>query len=144
MMGAQMGYDLERPYLADTSWDSVEWNRALLRNGSLEEVNEDLKRQGITHILFNRNLYSFVTQIGLDIGPTAGTPSHRIGVYRPAAFLEEKHPTDEHQELGGELKGPEPDYQVQLRSLATFELYRQKFLVQIYNDRYGYQVYRLK
>jgi 4-amino-4-deoxy-L-arabinose transferase-like glycosyltransferase len=144
MMGAQMGYDLQRPYLADASWDSIEWNRTLLRNGSLEEVHADLKRQGVTHVLFNPNLYSFVTQIGLDIGPTAGTPSHRIGVYRPAAFLEGGHAIDGDRDFGEALTGSEPEYHVQLRSLATFELYRKKFLEQLYIDRYGYQVYQLK
>lgn len=143
MFGAQMGYDLQRPYLADASWDSVEWNRALLRNGSLEDVHEDLKRRGITHVLFNPNLFSFATQIGLDIGPTAGTPSNRIGVYRPAMFLEDRRAADRHQEPGEALKSPEPDYQVQLRSLATFELYRRRFLERVYIDNFGYEVYRL-
>src|SRR5262249_52491432 len=50
MLGAQMGYHLERKYLAEAGWDSIEWQRLLIRNNSLEEINQDLKRQGITHI----------------------------------------------------------------------------------------------
>lgn len=136
MIGLQINYDLKRPFIADTSWDSTDWQRTMLRNNSFEQVREDLKRRGITHIIYSPNLYFLAAEMGPQAGPTAGTPSRRTGAYSFAGLT------------GGERGKPsgdsaEPDYKVQLRVLATFELFRIKFLERVYKDNYGFEVYRI-
>ena len=116
MMGAQMGYDMQRDYIADTSWDATGWRRLLIRSASLEEVNQSLKLQGVTHVLYSPNLFPFSTWIGREGVPGAAKPSSTAG----------------------------PDYQIELRNWATFELYRKKFLELIYQDEQAYQLYRIK
>lgn len=136
MIGVQMNYDLKRAFIADTSWDGTDWQRMMLRNNSFSEVREDLKRRGITHIIYNPNLYFLAAEWGPQAGPTAGTPSRRTGAYSFAGL------TGLEQKTGAE-GSVEPDYKVQLRVLATFENFRLKFLERLYTDRYGYEVYRI-
>jgi hypothetical protein len=122
MLGSQMGYDLERPYLAEGGWDSIEWQRLLIRNRSLDEVNEDLKRQGITHILYSTGLFRFVAQNGREgSGPSGSVFRGNSGAQRLAG----------------------PDYQVQLQNWATFELYRRKFLETVRTFK-EYELLRIK
>lgn len=115
MMGAQMCYHLQRDYIGDTSWDSTSWRRLLIRNASLEEVNHTLKRQGITHVLYSPSLFPFSTWIGRKGIPGAAKSTSTVG----------------------------PDYQIELRNWATFNLYRKKFLEPIFADDM-YQIYRIK
>lgn len=137
MIGVQMNYDLRRPLIADTSWDCTDWQRALLRNDSLDEVRDDLKRRGITHIVYSPTLYFFATEVGLQVGPTAGTPSRRTGAFSLAGL-----PGKERGKESGYTA--EPEYKGQLRVLSTFELFRIKFLEPVYKDRFGYEIYRLR
>jgi hypothetical protein len=44
----------------------------------------------------------------------------------------------------GPISDVEPDWKVQLMNLATFELYRRKFLESVYEDALGYQVFKIK
>jgi MFS family permease len=123
MIGAQMGYHLQRDYLAEAGWDTVEWQRLMIRNNSMEEINQDLKRQGITHILYSPGLYRFVAEMGrAGSGPSGST-------YNSLAAKNGK------------------DYQVQLRNWATFELYRSRYLetVQSFNkENAEYDLLKIK
>jgi len=123
-MGAQMCYHLQREYLSDESWDSTEWRRVLVRNVSLEEVNNDLKGRGITHILFSPSLFEFVARTGRQGSGAVEYMSNQ-----------RKEPFENGEELGS-------DY-TSLRNWATFDLYRRKFLDPIYTEEW-YQVYKLK
>jgi hypothetical protein len=111
LVGAQMGYHLERDYLADAGWDTVEWQRLMVRNNSFEQINDELKRRGITHILFITGLFRFVALMGREgSGPS--------GAMYKAAFSSQ-----------GRL-----DYYVQLRNWVTFECYRKKFTETVASD----------
>jgi hypothetical protein len=105
LIGAQMGYNLQRPYLADVGWDTVEWQRLMIRNNSIEGIHEDIKLQGITHILYSPGLFRFVAEVGREGSGPSGV------MYKSA-----------------EGERPAKDYYVQLRNWATFELYRSKYL----------------
>jgi len=105
MVGAQMGYHLQRDYLADAGWDSVEWQRLMIRNNSLAEIHDDMKRQGITHIIYEPGLFGFVASMGRAGSGPSGAMYGRRSASRAGK-----------------------DYQVQLRNWATFELYRSKYL----------------
>ncbi len=115
MIGAQMCYDMKRDYIVDVTHDNTVWRRFLVRNPTLDEVNRDLKQQGITHILYTPNQFLFSAMIGRE-----GQPGRRSGVTTG------------------------PDYLVQLRNWATFERYRRAFLEPIYVDKSGYQIYAIK
>ncbi|MBI3650925.1 MAG: glycosyltransferase family 39 protein [Acidobacteria bacterium] len=117
MLGAQMSYDVERPFIADVSWETTEWKRLLSRNDSLDQVAAELKQRGITHILFAPGLFEYAARVG-------PRDSGFIGKTRPATNR--------------------PDYFTQLRTWATFDLFRGSFLESIYQDQYGYFVFRLK
>ena len=118
MIGSQMCYDLDRDYLAEGGWDSVAWERLLLRNDSLSEVNQDLKRQGIGYVVFGSGLFKFVA-----INGRAGSG--------PSGSMYQGN-------LGSGL-----DYQVQLQNWTTFEAYKRGYLetVQAFRD---YEVLKLK
>lgn len=105
LVGAQMGYHLERPYLAEVGWDTVEWQRLMIRNETLEGINEDIKRQGITHFLYGPGLFRFIAAVGREGSGPSGV------MYK-----------------GSDTERPRKDYYVQLRNWATFELYRSKYL----------------
>jgi hypothetical protein len=105
LIGAQMGYHLQRPYLAEVGWDSVEWQRLMIRNNSIASINQDIKRQGITHFLYGPGLFRFIAAVGREGSGPSGV------MYK-----------------GGQDERPEKDYHAQLRNWATFELYRSKYL----------------
>jgi len=119
MVGMETAYHLERNYVADPAWDSVEWQRLMVRNNSLEEISQDLKRRGISYVIFDPGLYRFVAIVGRAGSGPAGT------VY--------SSPTAPRV----------PDFQVQFRNWATFELFRRKFLDLVYED-HGHYVLKLK
>ena len=125
LFGLQMGYHLSNPYLADESWDSTEWRRLLARNKSFEEINRDLKRQGITHIIFSPSLMRLAVQIG------------REGSGGVEYMSEARVPS------GLSSTGPIPDY-VALRNWATFDFYKLKHLDLVYADSNDFTVYRVK
>lgn len=116
MIGAQMCYDLRRDYVADVNWDTTEWRRLLARNASIDDVNNELKARGVTHVLFSPSLFWFAAQVG-----HSGLPR-----------------------VSGSHDTADPDYRPQLITLATFDLYRRKFLEQIYADRLGYLLYEIR
>ncbi len=104
LVGAQMGYHIDRDYLAEAGWDSVEWQRLMIRNDSFEQIHNDLKHQGITHILFTPGLYRFIATMGrAGSGPSGA-------MYKAALSSQERL-----------------DYYVQLRNWVTFECYRKKY-----------------
>lgn len=105
LIGAQMGYHLQRPYLAEVGWDSVEWQRLMIHNNSIDSINEDIKRQGITHFLYGPGLFRFIAAVGREGSGPSGV------MYK-----------------GAQGERPEKDYHAQLRNWATFELYRSKYL----------------
>ena len=116
MIGAQMSYGLRRDYIADTSLDTLGWQRLLLRNGSMQAVQNDLKQQGITHIL-----------VGYSIFPWGASRSGS------ASLLTSEM-----------LQKARPDYYVQLRNWATLDLFTSQYVEPIYSDKAGYMLYRLK
>jgi hypothetical protein len=119
LMGVQTGYHLQRNYIADPAWDSVEWQRLLLRHLSLEGIYQDLQQQGVNYIAYNPGLYSYIAGIGRAGSGPAGTVYS--SPYAPK----------------------EPDYQVQLRNWATFELFRSKYLELVF-ERSGNLVFKVK
>lgn len=116
MIGSQMGYDLQRPYVGDTTWEATPWRRLLLQADSPEGVRDAMKARGITHVIYAPELYIFATTTG-----TLSIAAHQS-------------------------KGPSrPDYYEQLRNWTTFEDFKAKYLQQIYKDqdsRYGVYVLR--
>jgi 4-amino-4-deoxy-L-arabinose transferase-like glycosyltransferase len=125
MIGAQMNYGIQRDYLTDETWFATKWRRLLVRNSSLEEVNEDLKRQGVTHILFAPRLFTLAAKWGIKgTGGMDLISSNKIPV------------SEESRKLG-------PEYPL-LRNWATFTLYQGKFLENVYSDKNGYQIFKIK
>jgi hypothetical protein len=120
LIGAQMNYGLKRPYYSDESWFATKWRRLLVNNNSLEEVNADLKAQGITHILYGRTLPIFAAQMGLE------------GTGGMSLIASSEHEGDKR-----------PEYPL-LRNWATFTLYKERYLETVYKDRDGYEVLRIK
>jgi len=120
MLGEERSYDMRRDCIVNPGWNSTDWRRLLVRNESLDGVYQDMKRQGITHVLFNPRTFLIVAAMGREGsgGANAMYPSR----------LREGH----------------ADSYVQLRNWATFELYKGKFLTSIYSDENGYAIYKLK
>src|SRR5262249_34871016 len=75
MIGAQMGYDLKRDYVADAGWDATEWRRFLVQSGSLADVNAALKQRGITHILMHAGQFRYVALMGRKGSGPSGSQS---------------------------------------------------------------------
>jgi 4-amino-4-deoxy-L-arabinose transferase-like glycosyltransferase len=123
-LGAQMNYDIHRDYLSDETWFATKWRRLLVRNDSLEEVNQDLKRQGVTYILFSPGHFTYVALMGLEGGGMALMSGKSIPL------------SEEARRLG-------PEYPL-LRTWATFSLYQMKYLEVVYTDENGYQVFKIK
>lgn len=121
MIGAQMNYGLKRPYYSDESWFATKWRRLLVQNDSLEGVNEQLKLQGFTHILYGRSLFLFAAQMGLE-----GTGGMSL-IAKP--------------EDGAAPRSPEYPF---LRNWSTFTLYKERYLELVYTDDYDYEVLRIK
>ncbi len=120
MVGVQKSYNFEREHLADPSWYATEWRRVLAHNATLDAVHQELKRKGITHIVYDPGLFEFAAYSGLD-----GTGG-----------MDAMYPSW--------LRGNGPDYKVQLRNWSTFELYSRKYLAPIYSDKNGFTIYELK
>ena len=116
VVGDQLTYGIERDYLGDESWFATKWRRLLARNASLAEVNEDLKRQGFTHILYSPDLFKFSALMG-----TQGTGGMEMLTSRRNS----------------------PEYQV-LRNWSTFTLYEQKFLETVYSDDNHFYVFKIR
>lgn len=114
MMGSQMGYDLKRSYVADTTWESTPWRRLLLKSNSPEETRDAMKAEGITHVLYSPDLYVFATMTG------------RLGI------------------ASHEVKQAQPYYYEQWRNWLTFEELRAKFLEPVYQDQHGSVLFLLK
>lgn len=120
MVGVQENYNFERELLADPSWYATEWRRALAHNPTLDAVHQELKRKGITHILYAPAIFRFAAYSGLE-----GTGG-----------MDAMYPSW--------LRGSGPDYKVLLRNWATFELYSRKYLAPIYSGENGFTIYELK
>lgn len=115
MMGCQMGYDLQRAYVADTGWESTPWRRVLLKGGSPQGVRATLRAEGITHVIYSPDLYPFATMTGnLNIAAAGAAATGR------------------------------PDYYEQWRNWATFEDFKTQYLEPIYTDKFGYTVFTLR
>lgn len=110
VLGAETNYYFQPRHIADSGWFSTSWRRLLACNNSLEQVHEDMKRQGITHIVYNPGEFKFVAFMGL----------------KGSGGLEAMYPAH--------LRGQGPDYRVQLRNWATFELYSRKFLIPVHQQ----------
>ena len=119
MIGAQMNYGLKRPYYADESWFVTKWRRLLVENDSLESVNERLKQQGFTHVIYGHGLFTFAAQMGLE-----GTGGMSLLAKRE----------------DGASRAPE--YPL-LRNWSTFELYKERYLEPVYGDD-DFEVLRIK
>ena len=124
-LGVQMNYGLKREYLTDESWFATKWRRLLVHNISLEEVNQQLKDEGFTHILYNPTLFRFAARMGID-----GTGGMNLIAHTEDSASSEPH------KLGLE-------YSI-LRNWSTFTVYKERFLEPVYSDDYGYQVLRIK
>lgn len=118
-MGVQMTYGLNRPYLSDETWFSTKWRRILAKEDSLEGVNAQLKAQGFTHILYNRSLFLFAAQMGIE-----GTGGMNL------ITTDNSAQNGFHHQL--------------LRNWSTFTLYKNQYLEPLYTDDWGYQVLRIK
>ena len=115
MIGSQMGYDLQRFYVADTTWESTPWRRLLLKANTPEGVRDEMKAEGITHVIYSPELYVFSTNTG-----SLGIASADAGSGRP-------------------------DYYEQWRNWTTFEEFKAKYLEPIYKDQPGrYTVFLLR
>jgi hypothetical protein len=115
MMGSQMGYDLKRSYVADTTWEATPWRRLILKSNSPEETRALMKAEGITHVLYSPDIFVFATNTG------------RLGI------------------ASHEVKGARPDYYEQWRNWTTFEELRAKFLGEpVYRDWHGSALFQLK
>jgi 4-amino-4-deoxy-L-arabinose transferase-like glycosyltransferase len=115
MMGAQMGYDLQRPFVADTTWSSTPWRRLLLRADTPEGVRDAMKAEGITHVIYFPHMFEVSTMTG-NLGLVNGSRDNN----------------------------GRPDYYEQWRNWTTFEEVRKKYLDQVYEDKFGYTVYTLR
>jgi len=125
IVGAQLHYGIEREYITDESWFATKWRRVLIRNSSFEEVHQDLKQQGFTHVFFSADLFRFAALMG-----TEGTGGMEMIAVNKLEL------SDEARRLG-------PEYQL-LRNWSTFTMYKRKFLETLYSDEHGLQVLKIK
>lgn len=125
LLGLQMGYHIRHEYLVDESWDSTEWRRLLTRNASMTEINNDLKRQGITHILFSPMLARLAARTGRQ--GSGGV----------------QYMTESNSTKLAAVSATTPDY-LTLRNWATFDAYKDQFLEPIYSDETGHIVFRIR
>ena len=128
MLGAELGYGLKRQYLADPGWDATEWRRLLVHNNGFDEVNREIKQRGITHILVYAHQFRMVAGLGREGTGLNGMNRPDRGSISPGRDAVEAH----------------PDYWSQFRTWATFELYRARYLDEIYEDKYQFQLYRVR
>jgi hypothetical protein len=125
IVGVQLHYGIKREYLTDETWFATKWRRVMIRNDSYEGINEDLKRQGFTHIFFTPDLFKFAAWMGMQ-----GTGG-----------MEMISPNNE--QLSEEARRLGPEYQL-LRNWSTFTMYKRKFLEVVYSDDNRYEVLKLK
>jgi 4-amino-4-deoxy-L-arabinose transferase-like glycosyltransferase len=116
LLGVQLNYGIERFYVSDESWFATKWRRLLVHNNSLDEVNDNLKREGYTHILYSPVIFTYAASMG-----ASGTGGMDLMVSQPTSA--------EHQLL---------------RNWSTFTLYQQKYLETVYSDNDKYYVFRIK
>jgi len=128
MLGAELGYGLNRTYVADPCWDSTEWRRLMVHNNGFDEINQEIKRRGITHILVYPHQFQMVAALGRE-GAGLNGMNRQPGPSGPGGQ--------------GDVAS-RPDYWNQLRNWATFELYSAKYLEEIYQDKYQFHLYRVK
>jgi hypothetical protein len=114
MLGCQMGYDLQRTYVADTTWDSTPWRRLLLKADTPEGIRDAMKAEGITHVIYSPAVYVLATVTG------------RLSI---ASRLPAKG---------------RPDYYEQWRNWTTFEEFKAKYLEPAYRDKYGCMVFVMR
>ena len=107
---------MQRDYIADTSLDTVGWQRLLLHNDSMADVRDDLRRQGVTHLL-----------VAYGISPWAAKRSGSASLM-PAKVLEKSR----------------PDYYVPLRNWAALDLFTSQYAEPLYSDKAKYILYRLR
>ncbi len=108
MVGCQMAYDLQRPYVADATWESTPWRRLLLKADTPEGVRDVMKAEGITHVIYSPGLNVFSTLTGrLSSAGSGAEDSAR------------------------------PDYYEQWRNWTTFEEFKAKYLEPVYKDQYA-------
>jgi 4-amino-4-deoxy-L-arabinose transferase-like glycosyltransferase len=124
-LGAQMTYGLMREHSADESWFATKWRRLLVNNDTLDKVNQELKDQGYTHILYNPTLSRFAARMGIE-----GTGGMNL-IAQPGG------------NIPNERRSPGPEHSI-LRNWSTFTVYKERFLEPVYSDDYGYQVLRIK
>jgi len=124
-LGAQLNYGIEGPYAPDETWFATKWRRLLVQTNSIDEVNQQLKREGYTYILYSPSIFPFAAAMG-----TKGTGGMDLMTLTP----EDASP--EARRLGS-------DYQF-LRNWSTFTLYQQKFLETVYADNNQYFVFKIK
>jgi 4-amino-4-deoxy-L-arabinose transferase-like glycosyltransferase len=115
MIEFQMGYDLQRSYIADTSWESTPWRRLLLKADGPKGIRDALKAEGITHVMYFPRLYIFAAMTG------------RLSVVAPD------------DKVSGR-----PYYYEQWRNWTTFQEFSAKYLEPVYNDPFEYTVYKVK
>jgi len=116
MIGAQMSYGLRRDHIVDTSLDTVGWQRLLLRSDSMAGVADDLKQQGVTHLLVGYSIFKW----GAVRSGSASLMTAEI------------------------LHKTRPDYYVQLRNGTTLDLFLSQYAEALYSDPARQVVYRLK
>jgi len=138
-LGAQMSYGIQRPYLSDETWYSTKWRRLLVHNASLDEVHQDLKKQGVNYILFDPGLFSFAAEMGVEQGQMVPPVPRPLA----AAALGSKFESDNELKRGFEEARTLGANFPLLRNWATFAQFREKYLEPVYSDENGYRIYRL-
>jgi hypothetical protein len=139
-IGAQMIYGMQRPCLTDETWYTTKWRRLLVHNPSLEDVHQDLKRQGVNYILFNAGVFLYAAEMGLEQGQVVPPVPRPLA----AAALGMKYETDNDlKQSFEEARRLGPNFPL-LRSWATFAAYRDKYLEEVYSDENGYRIYWIR
>lgn len=138
-IGAQMTYGLQRPYLSDETWYATKWRRLLVHNSSLDDVHEDLKRQGVNYVLFDPGVFLFAAEMGLDQGQVVPpVPSPLAAAALGTTFASE----NELKQSFAEARRLGPNFLL-LRNWATFVQFSDKYLEPVYRDDNGYRIYRV-
>lgn len=138
-IGAQMIYGIQRPCLTDETWYATKWRRLLVHNNSLDEVHQDLKRQGVNYILFDPGLFQFAAAMGLEQGQVVPPVPRPLAAAALGIRFESENELKQNFEEAHRLGKDFP----LLRNWATFEQYAEKYLEPVYNDKNGYRIYRV-